>query len=201
MKTTKRTRSNLKHGVFMIALVVLGSCTSQMSQSVMDKKAGLNGGFELVKNGLPVNWLCYTQLTTGSGDFDIYANEADKTEGKQSLTIDVRTCSDKGGRFSPGLAKEFEVIPGETYVITFKVKQTTTQTKITLNAVAAIRKSDDLIIRLKEPITDWQTLSYEYKVPASMPRIRFEISVLKPGIFQIDEVTIRKKDSASYIGA
>lgn len=185
----------------MIALMVFGSCTSQMSQSVMDKKAGSNGGFEIVQDGLPVNWLCYTPLTTGSGDFDIYANQADKTEGKQSLTIDVRTCSDKGGRFSPGLAQEFEVISGETYVITFKVKQTTTQTKITLNAVSAKRKSDDLIIRLKEPITDWQTLSYEYKVPASMPRIRFEISVLKPGIFQIDEVTIRKKESASHIGA
>lgn len=58
MKTT--TNNRVQFGTFVAFLTLFGtSCTSQMSQSVTDETAGLNGGFEHVKEGLPVNWLCY----------------------------------------------------------------------------------------------------------------------------------------------
>lgn len=190
-----KTRNNhAKCGIFIAALTLFGtSCTSQMSQSVNDETAGLNGGFEHVKEGLPVNWLCYTPQTTGFGKFSIYPNLNDKIEGKQSLSIDVQTCSDQGGRFSPGLAKEFDVTPGETYVITFKVKQTETLSKITLQAISAFQQSAEKAIHLNQPITQWQTYSLTYQVPDDMKKLRLEINVLKPGLFQLDDVVISLK--------
>lgn len=134
--------------------------------------------------------------TTGYGEFSIYPNLTDKTEGKQSLSIEVQTCSDQGGRFSPGLAKEFEVTSGEMYVITFKVKQTETQSKITLHAVSAFQQSAEKVIHLNQPITQWQTYSLDYQVPDDMKKLRLEINVLKPGLFQLDEVQISLKNQS-----
>jgi hypothetical protein len=51
-----------------LAGALLAACTQ--SEYREDAGAGLNGSFETVRDGLPVNWYFYTADTAG-GDFDI----------------------------------------------------------------------------------------------------------------------------------
>ena len=99
----------------IIALGASGGCAlgAPMSETVVDKAAGMNGSFEVSKSGLPVNWLFYTKKTVPSGDFDILIDTKEFKDGKQSLKFAVRACSETGGRLSPGFCKEFKAKPGD----------------------------------------------------------------------------------------
>ena len=45
--------------VGLIAIALVGGCR-RVSEIVEDPSAGINGGFEIVSKGLPVNWIMYT---------------------------------------------------------------------------------------------------------------------------------------------
>ena len=94
--------------VFGLALILSGC--NQMSEKETDASAGLNGGFEVSKNGLPVNWLMYTSTTVPNADFKIELDKIIFKEGKQSLRFDVKKCSSDGGWHSPGFTNEFSDI-------------------------------------------------------------------------------------------
>ena len=57
----------------------------QMSESVTDDSAGMNGGFEITEDDLPVNWVVYTPATIPTGDYDLVIDTVEYKEGKQSL--------------------------------------------------------------------------------------------------------------------
>ena len=54
--------------LLLVLMLMLSGCI-QMSEEETDASAGLNGGFEVSKNGLPVNWLVYTPKTVSDADF------------------------------------------------------------------------------------------------------------------------------------
>ena len=92
---------------FIFALVLMLVGCKQMSEKITDTSVGLNGGFEISKNGLPVNWLIYSPKTVPTGDFEILLDKENYKEGNQSLKFIVRECDSKGGRSSPGFTNEF----------------------------------------------------------------------------------------------
>lgn len=167
-------------------------CVPKMSESIEDKTIGLNGGFEHVKNTLPINWLVYTSKTVKKGEFEIMYDTSDFKEGKQSLKFDVKSCSDKGAWHSPGIAQEISVNPKEEYLISFWVKNKGPHFQVNITGVTATEKADGPKLDSSEDINDWQKFEYKYKIPENMKRIRIEVSVLKPGQFWIDDVKIEK---------
>ncbi|MBC8215243.1 MAG: hypothetical protein H8E64_01865 [Candidatus Marinimicrobia bacterium] len=56
-----------------------------MIELVLDKTAGVNGGFEVNTSRLPMNWLVYSPNTVEEGEFTISADETIFVDGKQSL--------------------------------------------------------------------------------------------------------------------
>ncbi|MCD6066628.1 MAG: Carbohydrate binding domain [Bacteroidetes bacterium] len=174
-----------------IGSLPLFCCSQQMSESAPDTNAGLNGGFEEVRNGLPVNWLVYTPKTTG-GDFDFTFNKKDFKEGQQSLQFTVRECSDKGGKFSPGIAQEIPVEAGEEYRISFWIKSKESAFLVHAAGVDAFRSSDTSLLKSSESDGKWQQYEYLYKIPADMKRLRFELSVLSAGRLWVDDVQVSK---------
>ncbi len=60
MKTLK-LKSKLRFLITLCSLLILGSCI-QMSEHIKDEAAGMNGGFEVTKNGIHFNnrycWVC-----------------------------------------------------------------------------------------------------------------------------------------------
>ena len=92
MKMLIFRNSNILLLITVLAIGLLCGC-SPMSEFVMDKNAGVNGSFEIVKSGLPVNWLIYTPRTVETGDFDLIIDTTEFKDGRQSLHFAVRECS------------------------------------------------------------------------------------------------------------
>ena len=177
-----------------IATTLMSGCV-KMHVSVPDETAGINGGFEVVKSGLPVNWLLYAPTTVPQGDYDLVIDTVQFRGGKQSLKFDVRQCSDDGGWHSPGFSREFKATPGTTYTVGFWVKNDGAEFVAKVGGVSQTYGRYETIVRSRDSIPTWKYYEHTYTVPQGFGKLRFEVNVLRPGTFWIDEVTITGIDS------
>ncbi len=195
MKTTIfRTRNILI--LTIRASVLLGGC-SRFSEERRDKTAGMNGSFEVVESGLPVNWLVYTPKIVPRSDFDLVFDTTEYKDGSQSLKFVVRECSSIGGWRSPGFAQEYEAAPGETYRVSFWVKNDGSEFVVGVGGVSAMEGEDVTIVQSKETIDTWHEFEYDYTIPEKMNALRFEMNILQPGSFWIDDIRIEKINDKS----
>jgi len=178
------------------AIALSGGCSqcsrSQMSEYIPDKTAGMNGSFEVTKSGLPVNWLVYTPKTIPTGDYDLIIDTVEFKDGKQSLKFLVRECSANGGWHSPGFCNQYKADPGDTYKVSCWIKNVESEFIIRIGGISATKGQYDTIFRSKETINSWQFLNYTYSIPEKMDFIRFEMNIIQPGTFWIDDVKIEK---------
>jgi hypothetical protein len=178
----------------MLGLLALAGCM-QMSELESDKSAGVNGGFEVTKNGLPVNWLMYTPNTVRDGEFDIIIDNSDFKEGIQSLRFDVVNCSSTGGWHSPGFTNEFfdsGRFEGEgTYKLGFWIKNDGTKFRVEAGGVSPYKGGMKVLIESVDQIEDWKYL--EYKINVLKERhLRMELNILTSGTLWIDDIQIVK---------
>lgn len=180
-------------GITVILLTGLAACnTKPMSFISRDKTKGLNGSFEHSRDGIPVNWQLYTAQTVPSGDFDILLDDKDARDGKQSLKFVVRSCDTTGGRCSPGIAGELPAQPGTTYKISFWVKNDGSNFQVRAGGISAMKGFSEIIVRSEEQIAEWKQYQYCYTLPEKMTALRFELNVLRPGTFLIDDIRIEE---------
>ena len=191
-----RKITSIKSFVLLILMFLLVGCFGQMSELEKDKSAGLNGGFEVFRNGLPVNWLMYTPNTVKEADFKIALDNEVYKEGKQSLRFDVVKCSSIGGRFSPGFTNEFfesGKFEGEgIYKLSFWVKNEGSIFKISAGSVSAKKGNMTTLIEEKEQISDWKLFEYHIDIPKDN-WLKMELNILQPGTFWIDDIQIEKE--------
>ena len=178
-----------------LALLTLGALTAcgTHSESVLDPSVGINGGFETVRSGLPVNWLLYTPKTVREGDFDIVIDTVEKVEGKQSLKFVVRKCSSEGGWLSPGFAQEIAALPRSAYTIGFWVKNSGAEVTIRAGGVTADNATYQTLLKTSGATGGWMHVTGNVMVPAGSSRLRLELSITRPGTFSIDDVVIVAK--------
>lgn len=176
----------------LILALVAGCSLNKMSVSVEDTSAGKNGSFEIVKDGIPVNWLVYSPQTVPSGDFDISFDQKEFKEGKQSLHFEVRECSPKGSWHSPGIANEWPAKPGETYKVSFWIRNIESEFIVLVGGVSAFEGEYDTIVKSKITTENWKQFEYNYTIPQKMKSLRFELNILQPGSFWIDDIEIVK---------
>lgn len=177
-----------------LAAILLCSCT-RMSKQIRDKTAGMNGSFEITKSGLPVNWLVYTPETVPKGDFDIIIDTTEHKDGKQSLKFLVRECSSVGGWWSPGFCNEYPANPGDIFRISFWIINKGTEYYVKIGGITATSGKYDTIVRSNEYSDHWKLIEYYYTIPENMKAIRFEMNIIKPGSFWIDDIKIEKAGS------
>jgi hypothetical protein len=174
--------------VFAVLVCSLFGC-QPMSEFRGDDEVGLNGSFEVVRDGLPVNWRVYTPSTIPTADYDLIIDTIDYRSGKQSLKFIVRECTAEGGWRSPGISQQFEAETGETYTVGFWVKNRGAAFQVRIGGVDA--KTGDYVTLYSGAETDsWQYFEREYTLADEHDQIRVEFNVLRPGIVWIDEVTI-----------
>ncbi len=192
----RKIRKITKFFLLLSLMFLLAGCYGQMSELEKDKSAGLNGGFEISSNGLPVNWLMYTPNTVKDADFKIVLDNKVYKEGNQSLRFDVVKCSSIGGRFSPGFTNEFfesGKFEGEgRYKLSFWVKNEGTTFKISAGGVSAMKGNMTTLIEEKKQISDWKLLEYQIDIPKDR-WLRIELNILQPGTFWIDDIQIEKE--------
>ena len=176
----------------LLGCFMLSSCLVKMSECETDPELGTNGGFEKVKNNLPINWMVNTSRTTSEGSFTWGFDTSEVKEGVQSYKCTVLSCSDKGGRFSPGIAQEFKAKAGDTYRIKCWIKQKNCSYRINISGVSATESSAGPFLQTVEATSDWKELQYEYTLPSGRKALRVEFTVLSPGTWWIDGFTIQK---------
>lgn len=179
----------LRHRTLLAIAAITAGC-HKMNASVFDASAGLNGGFEIVQQGLPVNWLVYAPGTLPTGDYDLVIDTVEYRGGRQSLRFDVRSCSPNGGWYSPGFSRELEATPGATYTIGFWVKNDGAEYLVRIGGVSETDGTYETIVRSQATLASWTHHEHRYTVPRGFGRIRLEVNVVGPGTFWIDEVTI-----------
>lgn len=173
----------------LVLLLISGGTGCALSEIREDPEAGMNGSFEVVRDGLPVNWFVYTPDKAPSGDWDMVIDTVDPRSGRQSLQFVVRECLADGGWHSPGLTQEFEADPGATYTVGFWVKNSGAVFRVNIGGVTATR-GDYITVHSDEEIDAWRYLERSYTVGEDHDRLRFEFNVLRPGTVWIDDVTI-----------
>jgi len=181
--------------ITLCTLLMCGSC-NQMSEQIKDESAGMNGGFEVSKNGIPVNWLMFTSNTVPDADFNIVLDKNVFKEGKQSLRFDVDKCSSIGGWKSPGFTNEFVEMgkyKGEgKYKLSFWIKNEGTEFKISAGGVSAMKGNMITLIQENEQIKDWKLFEYQIDIPKDR-WLRMGLNILQPGTFWIDDIQIEKE--------
>ena len=168
-----------------------GGC-SPLSESVSEPVAGLNGGFEVVREGLPAGWNVYTPRTVPGAEFELALDEVERREGERALRFDVATCGDEGGWRSPGLSRELEVEPGATYAVSFQVKCEGCRWSAAWGGVDA--RTGELERTDASPCEEgeWRRVEERYTVPERYGRMRFQFNVLSPGRMWLDDVRIER---------
>lgn len=181
----------------VVASGLLLGC-DKMSESVIDESAGVNGGFEITKDGLPVNWLVYTPATIPSGDYDLVIDTVEYKEGKQSLKFVVRDCAPNGGWHSPGFSKEFEATTGVTYLVGLWVKNEGSGFRAEVGGVSAFEGEYETIVETADSIPEWRHYERTYTMPEEFDRLRLEVNVLSPGTFWVDGITITDSGAPDF---
>lgn len=180
--------------VFLLAIIqaTLIGCFDKMSETIHDESTGFNGSFEVTKSGLPVNWIIYAPTTIPTGSYDLIIDTTEYKDGKQSLRFLVHECSATGGWHSPGISQEYSASPGNTYKVSFWFKNEGSEFRVKVGGVSAFEGQYDTAVESKESIPDWKMFEYDYKMPMEFETIRFELNVLKPGSFWIDDIKIEE---------
>lgn len=174
----------------LILLIAMSGCKPG-SVLIRGDDCRMNGSFEHVKNGFPVNWCYYAMETVPDGDFDILIDSVQSKEGKRSLKFQVRTCSSIGGWYSPGFFEEFKVLPGQTYKISFCVLNQGCDFKVGVSTgMKGNPGPSETILRTNGKYSDWHYFEYSFTIPLVNDNIRFEANILSPGTIWFDDIRI-----------
>ena len=183
----------------LFGIIIMASGCTQMSEKETDISAGLNGGFEVSRNGLPVNWLMYTSNTVPDSDFKVVLDRDVYKEGEQSLKYEVNRCASTGGWHSPGFTNEFfeaGKYEGEgRYKLSLWIRNSGSKFRISAGGVAPYKGEMKTLIENDEQINSWRQLEYEIEVTEKR-HLRMELNILEPGTFWIDDVRIERVKTA-----
>ena len=86
-------------------------------------------------------------------------------------------------------------MPGEIYRISFWIKNRESEFISRIGGISASRGEYDTIVRSRETTDNWQLYEYYYTISEKMNAIRFEMNILQPGTFWIDDIKIEKAGS------
>ena len=176
-------------GIPAIVIMLCAAGCKGISEFNKGDDDAMNGGFEVIKDGLPVNWYFYSPKTVPQGDFNITEDSLVFKEGTRSLKFSVRKCRSIGGRFSPGFFEDFTATAGETCKVSFWVKNEGCLFKVYLQSYEYGKGSNqDTIVSTRENFEDWKYFETNFKV--NYNRIRFEANILGAGTIWFDDVRI-----------
>lgn len=174
----------------MLLLLLLGCKPGSMA--IKGDNCKMNGNFEIIKNGLPVNWNYYTSETArDGGDFKIISDSSIFRAGKKSLNFQINSCSSIGGVYSPGFFKEFKVKPGDKYKVSIWVINK--GCKFMVDLETGMKGNPGIIenlVNTQENFPQWKYFECDINIPSANDNLRFEVNILSPGTIWFDDVRI-----------
>ncbi|NKB72746.1 MAG: hypothetical protein GKR89_37215 [Candidatus Latescibacteria bacterium] len=177
---------------FLAITTSLFGC-NDTSEQIRDPDTGVNGSFEVVRSGLPVNWLIYTPATVPDSDFDVLFDTTKHVDGRQSLKFIVRACTPIGGWKSPGLAQEYPAQAGDVFNVSFSVMNHGAEFYVGIGGVGSFEGVEGPSVKTRSTLRKWRRYDWEYTMPEKMERLRINLNITKPGTFWIDDVRITRQ--------
>lgn len=186
--------------ILVASPIVLFGCINTCS--VIDRRLmGFNGGFEMVRNGLPANWY----LRAPEGNLKHALDTENVIEGKQSLKLVV----DKVGQRSASVWQTFRPVKAKPYKVSFWLKNQGckidlsignegpyyilwTQSKAEAQDLAAHPPIGALLGEKETGADTWRQFEYIYDVPKTDRTIRFDLRITQPGTLWIDDVRVQE---------
>jgi len=172
----------------------------------MDSSLGDNGSFEVVRSGLPVNWII-GRYAIRDGDAELSLDTSDAVAGDQSLKFVVHRVGE-GPWQVPWIFRSRAAEPGATYAVSFWLKSTAcvmqmeirNEGKDPLFGFSEAEKQDyaahppiSRVIGGGETDTEkWRQFRYVYAVPETDGSLRFELRITRPCTLWIDDVRIEQ---------
>jgi hypothetical protein len=176
--------------ILVLATMLLGC--NRMSVREKDDTAGFNGGFEIERSGLPVNWY-FHHPPIKRGDMEVSLDTSDPVEGRQSLKVVVHRVGDEVGWRAPGLFQVTAAEPSRAYRVSFWCKNAGCELSLRLNSEQpkTATESVELVLSAGNTSPDtWKRFELDYTVPEAYDNIRFQLGMSKPGTFWIDDIQI-----------
>ena len=178
-------------GIMLTILSAMSCGYEPMSFGKPSIGAGMNGGFEKTRPDLPVNWAFYGSKAYKNQQYQILLDRNEYTEGTQSLCFDVDTIQNTRYIWkNPGLLQTYRAIPGESYRIRFTYRNNGCHFRASIGSEKSRGAHQETLKETKESTLTWKTVEYSYTVPEEYRTIRFELSILSPGQFWIDDIRI-----------
>lgn len=191
---TKRffTRGAIYSSAITLLLLSTGCSKYLPGKKVMDHTAGLNGGFEVAQNGLPVNWIFYTPEHVPGSDFEISLDDAKYKDGTQSLRFDVLELPTESD-FLPGFTNEFQeagkFVGAATYNVSFWIKNEGAAYEFSAGPVTAMGGDVQVLTSTPSEQSDWRKMEYQIDIPAD-EWLRVELLISQAGTLWIDDVQV-----------
>ena len=105
----------------------------------------------------------------------------------------VEECNSSGGWHSPGFTKQFDAEPGNTYKLSFWIKNKGAEFQVSAGGVSPTSGEMKILLRSNQQIEKWKQFKYEVPVGEAFSQIRTEVNVLQPGVFWIDDIQFEIK--------
>ena len=179
-----------KISTIIFLILVLSGC-NRVCIFELDSSAGLNGSFEKIKHGLPLNWYIYAPDYYKKG-YDLIYDTIDAKDGKQSLKFIVKEIDSTDEKWKkPGFFGSTDTITGDKFNVSFWIKNRGCDFKVKVTSYGKSTYSKE-IVRTKESFEKWKYFEYKYIVPESVNNVKFELNIFSTGTFWIDDVKIEK---------
>lgn len=179
----------MKFIFYNLIIFFIVSC-KPLSESFIDPSIGFNGSFEHTKNGIPYNWLIYSNKTVPSAIFNHFIDTTSAQNGRSALTFLITTCGQEEGKNAPGFAKEIPIKKGD-YKLSFWVKASTVDFIVKVGGVNAKTAQLEQNNFKRYNSKDWSKIALPIKINNNFNRLRIEISIQSPGTISFDNFDIK----------
>jgi len=183
-------------GAAVLLLAMLTSCASDTA-AVLGEDAGLNGSFEIVEDGLPVNWAFFPD-PSNTESFDVSIDSERSLEGRHSIRMAV--ASDDSDR-PPGFrSRRVPVASGRTYTVSLSAWSDGPELavrRIVMDATKTSNRRSDLIVEARPSSVDWERYSESLTVAEGEAYVVLIAVVRGEGTIWIDDVRVTETDPST----
>ena len=181
--------------VFVALFFFILSCSDRYITGNNNEEIGINGDFEEIKNGFPVNWNIHSAPIT-KGHAKVILDTVDVKSGTYALKIEANKVS-RSKKFwnKPGVNKEIRIDPRKKYKLSVWIKNADSEfciKWITTNEANKNQIRSKNFIETDITFTTWYYFREIINTNENEDLLKLEIVIKEPGTIWIDKFVIEE---------
>ncbi|MFC2086211.1 carbohydrate binding domain-containing protein [Bacteroidota bacterium] len=184
-------KTNILLLIFIASMLLFTGCGERYILENKNESIGVNGDFEEIKNGYPLNWDIHAS-PINKGHSKIILDTVDVQNGTYSLKIEaIKVAGGKKAWKKPGLSKELNIEPNKKYKLSIWIKNTDSKFYVkwtTLDKANKKQLSSKTFIEMDVTVTTWYYFKEIITTNANEEILKLEIVVTQPGTLLVDNI-------------